>query len=56
MNENYLNSRWSKDQIKAMLIEQFDAFWVRDIGTERTQLDEIEHAMTLCSGWQFPLV
>ena len=27
-----------------MLIEQFDSFWARDIGTERTQLDEIERA------------
>ncbi|MEI7844314.1 MAG: ATP-binding protein [Chloroflexota bacterium] len=44
MNENSWNSRWSKDQIKAMLIEQFDSFWTRDIGTERTQLDEIERA------------
>ena len=44
MDENSWNSRWSKDQIKAMLIEQFDSFWTRDIGTERTQLDEIERA------------
>ena len=44
MNENPWNSRWSKDQIKAMLIEQFDSFWTRDTGTERTQLDEIESA------------
>ncbi|MCX6082145.1 MAG: ATP-binding protein [Chloroflexi bacterium] len=44
MNENYWSSRWSKDQIKAMLIEQFDSFWTRDIGTERTQLDEIKRA------------
>ena len=44
MNESNWNSRWSKDQIKAMLLEQFDSFWIRDTGTERTQLDEIERA------------
>ena len=44
MNEHYWSSRWSKEQIKTMLIEQFDSFWARDIGIERTQLDEIERA------------
>ncbi len=44
MTENFWISRWSKDQIKAMLLEQFDSFWARDIGTERTQLIEIERA------------
>jgi len=47
MNENYWTSRWSKDQIKSMLLEQFDAFWERDTGTERTQLAEIERAVKL---------
>lgn len=44
MNENYWKSRGSKDQIKAMLLEQFESFWTRDTGTERTQLTEIERA------------
>lgn len=44
MNENSWNSRWSKEQIKTMLIEQFDAFWGRDTGIERTQLAEVERA------------
>ncbi len=47
MNENSWNSRWSKDQIKAMLLEQFDAFWGRSTGTERTQLAEVERAARL---------
>ncbi len=44
MNENIWKSRWSKDQIKTMLIEQFDSFWARDTGIERTQLAEVEGA------------
>ncbi len=37
-------SKWSRDQITAMLLEQFQAFWQRDTGIERTQLAEIERA------------
>ncbi len=44
MNENFWNSRWSKDQVKTMLLEQFDSFWRRDTGTERAQLAEVERA------------
>jgi len=44
MSENFWNSRWSKEQIKTMLLEQFEAFWERDTGIERTQLAEIERA------------
>jgi predicted AAA+ superfamily ATPase len=45
MNENFWKSRWTKDQIKAMVLEQFQAFWQRDTGTVRTQLLEVERAM-----------
>ena len=45
MNENSWKARWSKEQIKAMLLEQSQAFWQRDIGTERTQLAQIEQAV-----------
>jgi predicted AAA+ superfamily ATPase len=44
MNENSWDSRWSNEQIKTMLLEQFNAFWDRDTGIERTQLTEIERA------------
>lgn len=44
MDENVWKSRWSKDQIKAMLLEQFDSFWARGVGIERTQLAEVERA------------
>lgn len=44
MSENLWKSRWSKDQIKTMLIEQFDAFWGRETGIERAQLAEVERA------------
>lgn len=47
MNENVWKSRWSKDQIKAMLLEQFDSFWKRDIGIPRQRLTEVEQAKDL---------
>ncbi len=47
MNEDIWKSRWSKDQIKAMLLEQFASFWVRGVGVERTQLAEVERAARL---------
>ncbi len=47
MNENSWKTRWSKDQIKAMLLEQFQAFWQRETGIIRTQLTEVERAKGL---------
>jgi uncharacterized protein len=47
VNEIIWKSRWSNDQIRAMLIEQFEAFWRREIGTERSKLRELEQAATL---------
>ena len=45
MNENSWNSRWSKDQLKTVLIGQFNSFWERDTGLERTQLAEVKRAV-----------
>jgi len=47
MSENNWKSRWSKDQIKAMLLEQHESFWQRDTGIERSQLSEIERSAHL---------
>jgi predicted AAA+ superfamily ATPase len=47
MNENSWKSKFSKDQIKAMLLEQKQTFWQREIGVERERLGEIERAMPL---------
>jgi len=47
MNENLWKVRWSKDQIKSMLLEQFDSFWKRDIGIPRDRLSEVEKAANL---------
>ena len=47
MNENNWKSKLSKDQIKAMLLEQQQAFWQRDTGVERRQLGEMERALPL---------
>jgi uncharacterized protein len=47
MNENHWSAKWSKDQIKAMLLEQFQAFWRRDIGVERARLADLQRAAPL---------
>lgn len=47
MNENHWRARWPRDQIRAMLLEQSNAFWRRDTGIERTQLAELERAIPL---------
>jgi predicted AAA+ superfamily ATPase len=47
MSENYWKTRWSKDQIKAMLLEQFTAFWERETGIERTQLADVQRAAAI---------
>ena len=44
MNENSWVSRWSRDQIKAMLLEQFEAFQQYETGIVRTQLAEVRQA------------
>jgi predicted AAA+ superfamily ATPase len=47
MNENPWKSRWSQDQVKAMLLEQFDSFWKREIGIPRDRLVNVENAASL---------
>jgi hypothetical protein len=47
MNEKVWQRRWSQEQIRAMLIEQFDAFWSSDTGIERTALAQVEQAARL---------
>ncbi len=47
MSENNWKSKWSMDQIKAMLLEQFEAFIALDPGIERQKLLEIERASDL---------
>lgn len=44
MNENSWTARWTKDQMKSMVLEQFDVFWNIDTGIIRTQLSQVEHA------------
>lgn len=47
MNENIWKSRWSKDQIRSMLLEQFESFWKRDTGILRDRLLDVERAAGL---------
>ncbi|MEJ5198863.1 MAG: ATP-binding protein [Anaerolineae bacterium] len=47
MNENRWVLKWSRDQIRAVLLEQFRAFWNRDTGIERARLAELERAASL---------
>jgi hypothetical protein len=42
MNENNWRSKWSKDQIKAILLEQYNAFQLLDPGIEREQLATLQ--------------
>ncbi|HSG46134.1 MAG TPA: ATP-binding protein, partial [Anaerolineales bacterium] len=44
MSENPWASRWTKDQLKSMVLEQFEFFWNLDIGIVRTQLSQVESA------------
>jgi uncharacterized protein len=44
MSESRWATRWTRDQIRAMLLEQFEAFWQRDTGIEREQLTEVKRA------------
>jgi len=47
MNENIWKSKWSEDQIKSMLLEQFDFFWNRETGIPRSRLVDVEQASSL---------
>jgi len=47
MSESIWKSRWSNDQIKAMLLEQSNSFWRWDTGIERTQLGLLEQAASV---------
>ncbi|HLF72832.1 MAG TPA: ATP-binding protein [Anaerolineales bacterium] len=42
VNENFWKARWTRDQIKAMVLEQYQFFWGLDTGILRTQLMEVE--------------
>jgi predicted AAA+ superfamily ATPase len=44
MTENFWKSRWTKDQIKSMVLEQFQFFWELETGVPRSQLAEVEQA------------
>jgi len=47
MNENNWKSKFTNEQIKSMLLEQQQTFWLRETGVERKRLGEIERAMPL---------
>ena len=44
MNENNWKARWSKEQIRAMLMEQFESFKKLDLGIKREKMKEVEQA------------
>jgi len=47
MKENNWKSKFTNEQIKSMLLEQQQTFWLRETGVERKRLGEIERAMPL---------
>jgi uncharacterized protein len=47
MSERSWSSRWTRAQVRALLLEQFQSFWGRDTGIERTRLAQVEAAAHL---------
>jgi predicted AAA+ superfamily ATPase len=47
MNEILWHVRWSKDEIRSMLLEQFNSFWQRDTGIEREKLADVKKAASI---------
>lgn len=47
MNENIRKNRWSKDQVRTMLLDQSQSFWERDTGIPRSRLEAVERAADL---------
>ena len=47
MNENNWISRWSNEQIQAMLLEQYNTFWQQPLGIPRLQLKTMEKFIPL---------
>lgn len=47
MNESNWKSRWSIEQIRALLVEQYNAFWALDTGIPRSKLKDMEKAASL---------
>lgn len=47
MSELTWKARWSRDQLRALLLEQFQTFWQRDTGIERERLADLERAALL---------
>lgn len=47
MNENNWLSKWTKDQVKALLLEQQRTFWQLDTGIERERLVDLERTAHL---------
>lgn len=47
MDEIIWKLKWSRDQINAMVLEQFKAFWQSETGIVRTQLARLEQAAGL---------
>ncbi|MFZ2098891.1 MAG: AAA family ATPase, partial [Anaerolineales bacterium] len=45
MNENIWKSKWSKEQLKTILLDQYQNFWKSDTGIERMQLSEVKRAV-----------
>jgi uncharacterized protein len=47
MNEYSWRSRWSKDQVRAMLLEQYAVFWEHDTGIQRNKLEDVAQAVNI---------
>jgi predicted AAA+ superfamily ATPase len=47
VSENYWEPKWTTDQVRALLLEQYDSFWGRETGIPRSRLADLEKVAKL---------
>jgi predicted AAA+ superfamily ATPase len=47
VSENYWEPKWTTDQVRALLLEQYDSFWGRETGIPRSRLVDLEKVAKL---------
>ena len=47
VSENYWELKWTTDQVRALLLEQYDSFWGRETGIPRSRLADLEKVAKL---------
>ena len=47
VSENYWEPKWTTDQVRVLLLEQYDSFWGRETGIPRSRLADLEKVAKL---------